>query len=69
LLLETCRERNVDPSIVVHASKHNRKAWDGSDSMQRAKVLQVLRTKGVRVCEMQKLTAMGKRSVLHILTK
>jgi len=68
-MLATCRERNIDPSIIVHASKYNRKSWDGSDSMQRAKVLQVLRSKGVRVCELTRLTAMSKMGVLKALAK
>ena len=67
--MQVCRERNIDPSIVVHASKHNRKAWDGSDSMQRAKVLQMLRQKGVRLCELTQITAMSKQGVLTALSK
>jgi hypothetical protein len=68
-MLEVCIERNIDPSIIVHASKCNRKSWDGSDTMQRAKALQVLRQKGVRVCELTRLTAQNKMTVLRALTK
>jgi hypothetical protein len=68
-MLAICKDRKISPSIIVHASKHNRKAWDGSDSMQRAKVLQLLRAEGVRVCELTRLTAMTTMGVLKALAK